>query len=171
LSALILSYRSLVLICILLYLRCILRYKFVFEIQARRNYATYNYTKLHNQIFSYKEMSSNIQVTRICQFCRGEFTARTTVTKYCSHRCASMAYKARHRGTKVETSNAETVQTLSAPVIELQTKDFLTVAEVCRLLNVSRWTLARAIKDERLKAVRLGKRIVIKRSDVDRLFN
>ena len=82
-----------------------------------------------------------------------------------------MAYKARHRGTKVETSNAETVQTLSAPVIELQTKDFLTVAEVCRLLNVSRWTLARAIKDERLKAVRLGKRIVIKRSDVDRLFN
>ena len=82
-----------------------------------------------------------------------------------------MAYKARERGAKVETSNAETVQILSAPVIELQTKDFLTVAEACQLLNVSRWTLARAIKDERLKAARLGKRIVIKRSDVDRLFN
>ena len=116
-------------------------------------------------------MSSNIQVTRVCQFCRNEFTARTTVTKYCSHACASRAYKARQRGAKVETSNAETVQTLSAPVIELQTKDFLSVSEACQLLNVSRWTLARAIKDERLKAVRLGKRIVIKRSDVDRLFN
>jgi excisionase family DNA binding protein len=88
---------------------------------------------------------------------RNEFTARTTVTKYCSHPCASRAYKARARQSKIIQSNTETVQTLSAPVIELQTKDFLTVVEACRLLNVSRWTLARAIKDERLKAVRLGK--------------
>lgn len=116
-------------------------------------------------------MSSNIQITRVCEYCHSEFTARTTVTKYCSHPCASRAYKARARGSKVAKSNAETVQTLSAPIVELQTKDFLTVAEACQLLSVSRWTLGRAIKDERLKVVRLGKRIVIKRSDVDRLFN
>jgi excisionase family DNA binding protein len=65
----------------------------------------------------------------------------------------------------------ETVQTLSAPIVELQAKEFLSVAEACRLLNVSRWTLARAIDDGRLNVVRLGRRIVIKRTDIDLLFN
>ena len=50
-------------------------------------------------------MSSNIRVQRICQFCGKEFTARTTVTKYCSDVCAKRAYKARKRTEKVEISN------------------------------------------------------------------
>jgi len=82
-----------------------------------------------------------------------------------------LAYKARTKGIKIEISNVETVQTLSAPIIELQTKEFLTVAEACQLLYISRWTLSRAINDGRLNAVRLGRRIVIKRTDIDRLFN
>ena len=61
-------------------------------------------------------MSSNIQITRVCQFCNSEFTAKTTVTKYCSHRCASSSYKARTRNQNIVQSNALTVQTLSASV-------------------------------------------------------
>lgn len=40
-------------------------------------------------------MSSKIEVQRICQYCKKEFTARTTVTKYCSHKCNQRAYKAK----------------------------------------------------------------------------
>ena len=116
-------------------------------------------------------MSSNIQITRVCQFCNCEFTAKTTVTKYCSHRCASSSYKARTRNQNIVQSNALTVQTLSASVIALQTKEFLSISEACQLLNISRWTLSRAINDGRLNAVRLGRRIVIKRTDIDLLFN
>ena len=115
-------------------------------------------------------MSSNIFISRICQFCESEFTARTTVTKYCSHRCASRAYKARQRGKEIEKSKVERVETLAAPIIKVQTKDFLSVDEAAELLGVSRWTISRAVKDKRLNAIRLGKRIVIKRSDIDSLF-
>ena len=115
-------------------------------------------------------MSSNIFISRICQFCEAEFTARTTVTKYCSHRCASRAYKARQRGKDIEKSNIERAETLAAPIIKIQTKDYLSVDETAKLLGISRWTLGRAIQDKRLNAVRFGKRIIIKRTDVDSLF-
>lgn len=61
-------------------------------------------------------MSSNIRIQRICQHCNNEFTARTTVTKYCSHKCASRAYKDRTRKKKVEKSNAETKKIITQPV-------------------------------------------------------
>lgn len=116
-------------------------------------------------------MSSNIKVTRICQFCGESFTARTTVTKYCSHACASRAYKQRARKKDVEKSTAETVKVISAEIVNLQSKEFLSIKEVGQLLNVSRWTLSRAIKDGKLKAVRFGRRIVIRRTDIDLLFS
>lgn len=116
-------------------------------------------------------MSSNIKTTRICQQCGEGFTARTTVTKFCSHTCASRAYKQRTREQKVEKSVTETVREVSIVKTELQAKDFLTVNEASELLNVSRWTISRAIADSRLKAVRMGRRVIIRRTDIDQLFN
>lgn len=116
-------------------------------------------------------MSSNIRITKICQFCHESFTARTTVTKYCSHRCSARAYKQRKRNKKIEKSVSETVKQISAEKIELQAKEFLSINEASELLNVSRWTISRAIKDERLKAVKLGRRVIIRRKDIDQLFS
>ena len=115
-------------------------------------------------------MSSNIKLTRICQHCRESFTARTTVTKYCSRACASRAYKQRARDQKVEKSVIETVKEISISKTELQAKEFLTISEASELLNVSRWTISRAITAERLKAVRMGSRVIIRRKDIDELF-
>lgn len=47
----------------------------------------------------------------------------------------------------------------------------MNIFEAAKLLGVSRWTLARAIKDERLPVARLGRRVVIKRADIDKLFS
>lgn len=116
-------------------------------------------------------MSSNIKITRICQFCGESFTARTTVTNYCSHRCSARAYKQRERKSNIEKSASETVKVISTETVNLQSKEFLSIKQACQLLNVSRWTLSRAIKDGRLYAVRFGRRIVIRREDIDRLFN
>ncbi len=116
-------------------------------------------------------MSSNIRISRICDYCGNEFIARTTVTKTCGDRCASRLYKARKRGEQIERSNKETVQTISTKIIEVQNRDFLSIQDTCKLLGVSRWTVSRAIQDKRLKAVNLGKRIVIKRTDIDHLFS
>ena len=47
-------------------------------------------------------MGSNIYLQKICEQCGKEFTARTTVTRFCSHTCSSRAYKDRTRKDKVE---------------------------------------------------------------------
>ncbi len=116
-------------------------------------------------------MSSNIQVQRICKHCNNEFTARTTVTKYCSDTCNKRAYKARLKVSKIETSNKQTQQIKNQPLEELKTKEFLTVREVARLLNCSVRSTYYYIESGTIKAVNLGQRITrIKRSEIDKLF-
>lgn len=116
-------------------------------------------------------MSSNIEVQRICQHCGNEFTARTTVTRYCSHKCTQRAYKHRVRAGKVEESNKQTQQVKNRPIEELRAKEFLTVREVAMLLNCSVRSAYYYIESGTIKAVNLGQRFTrVKRSDIDKLF-
>lgn len=116
-------------------------------------------------------MSSNIQVQRICQHCGREFTARTTVTRYCGDDCAKRAYKAREKAAKIESSNTETRQIRNQPIEELKAKEFLTVREVARLLNCSVRSAYYHIDSGKIKGVNLGQRLTrVKRSDIDSLF-
>ena len=116
-------------------------------------------------------MSSNIEVLRICQHCETEFTARTTVTKYCGDACAKKAYKARKRAEKVEESNKQAVQVKQQPIEELKAKEFLTVSQVSRLLSCSRQNVYKLINSGKLQATNiLEKKTIIRRSDLDNLF-
>ncbi len=116
-------------------------------------------------------MSSNIEVQRICQHCNNEFTARTTVTRFCSHRCARAAHKQKVRTGKIEASNKQTQQIKTQPVEDLKSKEFLTVREVARLLNCSVRSAYYYIDSGTIKAVNLGQRITrVKRSEIDKLF-
>ncbi len=117
-------------------------------------------------------MSSKIQVQRICQFCGGEFTARTTVTKYCSHRCGSLANKAKRRAEKVQQSNVETKQIMAKPIEELKAKEFLSVTEVSKLIGCSRQNVYKLINTGKLKATNiLEKKTIVRRCDLDKLFH
>jgi len=115
-------------------------------------------------------MSSNIQVQRICQFCGSEFTAKKTVTKTCSDQCAKRLYKQKLKENKISESNKEASAILTKPLDMLKAKEFLTISEACILLSVSRWTIWRAIKRDEINAGKIGRRTLIRRSDVDKLF-
>ena len=116
-------------------------------------------------------MSSKIEVQRICQHCGNEFTARTTVTQYCSNTCSKRAYKARLKVSKIEASNKQTQRIKNQPIEELKAKEFLTVREVARLLNCSVRSAYYYIENGTIKAVNLGQRITrVKRSEIDKLF-
>jgi len=117
-------------------------------------------------------MSSNIKVQRICQYCGKEFTARTTVTQYCSDICAKRAYKARAKAVKVEESNKETYRIKTKPIEDLKAKEFLTVRDVATLLNCSVRSVYYYIKSGSIKAVNLAERATrVKRSEIDKLFD
>lgn len=116
-------------------------------------------------------MSSKIEIQRICQHCGCEFMARTTITKYCSHRCNRIAYKANIRNGKLETSDRATQLIKSKPIENLKAKEFLKVSEVAELLNCSIRSAYYYISNGSLKATNLGQRITrVKRSELDKLF-
>ena len=115
-------------------------------------------------------MSTSIRVQKICEYCGRNFTAKTTKTRYCSHKCNSRDYKARKRAVKVAHSNRATIQITTLPIEELKAKEFLTISETCKLLSISRWTIWRLIRNNDLQAFNIGRRKLIKRSDIDKLL-
>ncbi|MEM9918641.1 MAG: helix-turn-helix domain-containing protein [Bacteroidota bacterium] len=115
-------------------------------------------------------MSSNIRVQRICQQCGEEFTAKTSVTKFCGDRCAKRAYKARKRAEKIEASNKETKEAIQQPIIALQAKEFMSIADVCKVFGLSRTSLWRVIKSGKLKTGKFGRRVIIRKADLQSIF-
>ena len=116
-------------------------------------------------------MSSNIRIQRICQQCGNEFTAKTTVTKYCGDNCAKRAYKARKKAEKIDATNKATQKQIEKPILEIQSKEFLTGIETCQIFGISRTTLWRLIKQGKLKPANIGRKIIIRKSDLHNLFN
>lgn len=116
-------------------------------------------------------MSSNFTVTRVCEYCGEKFSAKTTVTKFCSRKCNSAFYKRRDRNKKIENSNKQTAAVLSSHFDLVQAKEFLTVRDLSLLLNCHKQTVYNLINSGKIRAVNiLGKKTLITRKEIDKLF-
>jgi excisionase family DNA binding protein len=116
-------------------------------------------------------MSSNIRIKRICKNCENEFIAKTTSTQCCSDLCAKGWYKKKQRVMKIEKSNTEVRKIKSKPLEDIRAKEFLTVQDVAKLLSSCKQTIYNLINNGTITAYRLtGKNTLIKRVDVDKLF-
>lgn len=116
-------------------------------------------------------MSSNITVERICQHCGAAFTARTTVTKFCSHTCSKKAWKAKDKAGRIDQSNKETQAVRQKPIEAIKAKEFLTVPDLAKLLSCSKRTAYYLINRGSIEAVNLADRkTLIRRSEIDKLF-
>ncbi len=115
-------------------------------------------------------MSTKIKVQRICEHCGEEFTAKTTVTRFCSHKCSQRAYKHRKRQEKIETSNQQTRMIISKPIEELDSKVFLSVRDASNLFSISERTIYRMISRGDIGVAKAGSRTILRRSDFNDLF-
>lgn len=115
-------------------------------------------------------MSSNIQVERVCEYCKKVFTAKTTKTRFCNLTCSSKGYKARQKQAKINASNQQTKTALEGFDPSITAKDFLSIDDASKLLGVSRRTLYRIIDRGELGIKKLGRRTILKRADVNSYF-
>ena len=115
-------------------------------------------------------MSSNMRIKKVCQFCDSIFVARTTVTKYCGNNCSKKAYKLRRRNEEIENSNTITLESINLDTEKLKVKDFLSIVETSQLLGLSRRTVFRLIKRGQIKSKKFGRRTIIRRIDIEKLF-
>jgi excisionase family DNA binding protein len=116
-------------------------------------------------------MSSNLFVKRICEYCGNTFTAKTTVTRFCSKKCNSRNGKQRVRELKIKASELEVKQTVALGVAKQVSAEFLSVMEASKLLGICTKTIYNIIYSGRIKAIRLSERkIIIKRTEIDKIF-
>lgn len=115
---------------------------------------------------------SKIPIKRICEWCGKEFYAQKTTTKYCSNRCNSLAYKQKKREQRVSaaerTAQKKRVQ---KSIQDIADRPYLSVAEVGRLLGVSRQTIYRYIYSNKLKAFKMSEqRSIIRRENIENML-
>lgn len=113
------------------------------------------------------DMSSNIKVERICEWCGKKFIAQTTVTRFCSKRCAEHSYKERLRQKKLAVSNQETAQTN----FKRRDKDYLTPTQAAELLGIGRVSIYRYIRNGKIKVVRFARKTLISKADIQAMFD
>ena len=112
-------------------------------------------------------MSSNIRIERICEWCGNKFIAQTTVTRFCTKRCAEHSYKERLRQKKMAVSNQETAQTN----IKWRDKDYLTPTQAAELLGIGRMSIYRYIRNGKIKVVRFARKTLISKADIQAMFD
>ena len=121
-------------------------------------------------------MSSNIRINRICKHCGEVFVAKTFKTQFCSHSCNSKDYKKREKIRRMEEfkeeykSNLKNSKSESMNMEELKSKIYLSIAEVCLLVGMSDSTIRKFVKEGRLKTIRLGKKHLILKSQIENLM-
>ncbi|TDW47848.1 hypothetical protein EV144_104134 [Flavobacterium sp. 270] len=115
-------------------------------------------------------MSSNIRITRICQFCSQEFTAKTTKTKFCSLKCSSKNYKLITRHNIVDVSNKETEGIRLLDFEAVKKRDYLSINNCVQFFGISRRTLYRMITRNDVETVKLGRRKFVSTKSIEALF-
>lgn len=116
--------------------------------------------------------TSSIRITKICQWCGVEFEAQKVSTKYCSHRCANLAYKQTVRDKRVKQAEAETLSIkLEKPIENVKDKEYLSFAQAGKLLGLSRQAVYNMVKAGNLKASKISSRLsFIRRVDIDAML-
>lgn len=121
-------------------------------------------------------MSSNIRINRICKHCGEVFVAKTFKTQFCSHSCNSKDYKKREKIRRMEEfkeeykSDLKNSKSQSMNMEELKSKIYLSIAEVCLLVGMSDSTVRKFVKEGKLKTIRLGKKHLILKSQIENLM-
>lgn len=131
-------------------------------------YVVIRHDTINNEINTY-DMSSNIKVERICEWCGKKFIAQTTVTRFCSKRCSERSYKERFRQKKMAVSNQET--TTNAANNKWRDKDFLTPTQAAELLGIGRMSIYRYIRNGKIKVVRFERKTLISKADIQAMFD
>ncbi|MEG1036247.1 MULTISPECIES: helix-turn-helix domain-containing protein [Weeksellaceae] len=114
---------------------------------------------------------SKLKIPRVCEHCSKPFEAKTVTTRFCSLSCANKAGKERKKLEKEQKEKETLLNKYSDKIAEVQTREFISVAEAKVMFGISKDTLHRLIKRGMVTSVNLGVRLTrVKRLDLEALF-
>ncbi len=133
-------------------------------------------------------MSSNSEYPKVCIHCGAHFIAKKISTQYCTHKCSQQAYKKKQKEKRIATAHKE-IRDKNKPLLyknedfseenhpsensssSLKQREFLSVAEVAKLIGTGKTTAYNYCVSGKLKCIKMNRKIFIRRSDIDELFN
>jgi excisionase family DNA binding protein len=115
---------------------------------------------------------SKLKIPRVCEQCSKPFEAKTVTSRFCSISCNNKALKARKKLEKEKEEKEILLQKYKNKIAEVQTREFISVAEATVMFGLSRDTVHRYIKRGIITGINLGSRLTrVKRSDLEDLFS
>lgn len=115
---------------------------------------------------------SNIRIKKICEWCGQEFVAQKVTTKYCSHRCANLAYKQAIRAKRIQ-QEEQRIQIVKSekPLMDIKDKEYLSIAQAATLLGLSLQAVYKMIYTGHLAAYKLSSRLsFVRQSDIEEML-
>ncbi|WP_418190035.1 helix-turn-helix domain-containing protein, partial [Alistipes putredinis] len=115
---------------------------------------------------------SNIRIKKICEWCGQEFVAQKVTTKYCSHRCANLAYKQAIRAKRIQ-QEEQRIQIVKSekPLMDIKDKEYLSIAQAATLLGLSLQAVYKMIYTGHLVAYKLSSRLsFVRQSDIEEML-
>ena len=115
---------------------------------------------------------SNIRIKKICEWCGQEFVAQKVTTKYCSHKCANLAYKQAIRAKRIQ-QEEQRIQIVKSekPLMDIKDKEYLSIAQAATLLGLSLQAVYKMIYTGRLVAYKLSSRLsFVRQSDIEEML-
>ncbi len=114
---------------------------------------------------------SKLKIPRVCEHCSKPFEAKTVTTRFCTVSCANKSGKERKKQEKEQKEKETLLDQYSNKIAEVQTREFISVAEATVMYGLSKDTLHRLIKRGMIMSVNLGVRLTrVKRLDLEALF-
>ena len=106
-----------------------------------------------------------------CEFCGSVFTARTAATRFCSHLCSQKAYKVtRRRILEKEVGKAYQEEEARRSIEHFDKLCVMTPRLAAEYLSVGKSTIYRYIKSGQIKILKLPTKTLIRKADLDSLF-
>jgi excisionase family DNA binding protein len=115
---------------------------------------------------------SKLKIPRVCEHCSKPFEAKTVTSRFCSTSCNNKALKAKKKLEKEKVEKEILLQKYKNKIAEVQTREFISVAEATVMFGISKDTIHRYIKRGIITGTNLGTRLTrVKRSDLEALFS
>ena len=108
-----------------------------------------------------------MKILKKCLTCGTDFVASKISSKYCCRKCERVAQRKR----EAEKREKERENASADIPSELETKQFLTPKDIAKLLDVGLTTVYRYFYSGMLKAVRVRRHTLVRRSDLEKFFD
>ena len=113
-----------------------------------------------------------MEIQKRCKYCGRSFIAHKMTTIYCSPSCNNKDYKRAIREKQIAEYYESHPEDKEQPVKDvLQDKAFLTPREAAKVLGIGKSSVYRELASDLIKAVQMKGKTLIRRKDIERLFD